>query len=684
MDFTKSNPPTKFKDVDAISKEDAQKEVEALRKGVEHHDYLYYVKNQPKISDATYDKLFRRLEELEEAFPELQSENSPTRRVGAPPLESLEKIDHAASMLSLQAALEESEVERFIEHVQKAASGKPEFILEPKFDGVSVEVVYEKGEFQYGATRGDGNTGEGISENLRTIGALPLRLRGEAPDFLSVRGEVYIGKEPFQQMNRQRVEQGKDTYANPRNAAAGVLRRLESKIVAQWPLDVFFYDILKVEGAEFSSHHEVLNRFEDWGLKTDKHVERTSSLSKIKSFHSRLLEERDALPYEIDGIVIKADDLELCEKLGTRHRNPRWALAWKFEPREEVTTLRDIVVQVGRTGMLTPVALLEPVDVGGVTVSRATLHNEGEVHRKDVRVGDRVRIARAGDVIPEVVERVKQPGQKRGQEFSMPERCPACGAEVVREKAYVFCPAGLACRPQLVGRVLHYASRAAMDIDGLGEKTAEELVDREMVQDLADLYRLDKDDLQQLEGFAEKSAQQLYDAIQNAKEARLDRFLYALGIRHVGQRTARQLAMAFGALDALRRAGRERLQQTADIGPEIAASVHEFFHDEANRRTLDRLLESGVTVKNMPQEAKAQPLAGKSFVFTGALANFSRDQAQERVERLGGRATSSVSSNTDYVVVGEDPGSKLNDAREHHVQILDEKRFQALLNENAT
>jgi DNA ligase (NAD+) len=678
----KKNPSTRFQDADDLSKEDAKKEIEALREGIEFHDHKYYVENDPVISDTVYDKLFHRLRELEEAFPDLRSDNSPTQRVGAEPLDELKRIEHTAPMLSLNAALEQNEFDEFHDFVKRKAGGKRiRYVLEPKFDGVSVEIVYEEGWFQYGATRGDGQHGEDVSANLRTIGSVPLTLRsnGKPPKLLAVRGEVFLPRAGFQSMNRERIERGDDPYANPRNAAAGILRRLESKVVARYPLDVFFYDVLKVEGDEFETHWDELRRFAKWGLKTDPHVDRCSSKKDVAAYHKKLAEERDDLPYEVDGIVIKLDDKVLWEELGTRHRSPRWALAWKFSPREEVTTLEEIVVQVGRTGKLTPVALLQPADVGGVTVSRATLHNESEAQKKDLRRGDKVRIARAGDVIPEVVDRVKQPGKERSKPFQMPKSCPVCGTEIVREGAYHICPNGLSCKPQLIGRIFHYGSRAALDIEGLGEETARDLVEKGFVSNLADLYELSVEDLKQLEGFADKSAKKLHKAIQDTKKRRLDRFLYALGIRHVGERVARILAQEFESLANLRKAGLDDLKRLPDIGPEIAHSVHTFFQEEENRKVLKRMQQLGVDVQDMPAKPKKQTLKDKKFVFTGELDNYTRSEAKEAVERLGGRATSSVSGETDYVVVGENPGSKLDDAKDEGIEILDEEQFEQLL-----
>jgi len=677
MDF-KKDPKTDFKEIADLSKKEASKEAEALREAIEYHNYRYYVKNNPATSDAVFDKLFARLQNLEEAFEELRAESSPTRRVGAPPVKALERVEHTSPMLSLDAALEEKKIRDYFDFVRRE-TGKEDltWIVEPKFDGTSVEIVYEKGEFGYGATRGDGRVGEDVSANLATVRTLPLRLQGgEVPPFLAVRGEVFLPKEAFQGLNRMRVENGEDPFANPRNACAGTLRRLDSKIVARWPLDIFFYEILGIEGKVFSSHRDELAAFERWGLTTNPLNRKVKGLDEVDHYRRVLGEKRDGLPYEIDGIVIKLDDLALRAELGTRHRSPRWAMAWKFEPKKEFTTLEKIVVQVGTSGMLTPVALLQPVDVGGVTVSRATLHNEGEVERKDLREGDKVRIERAGDVIPEVVERIERP-KGRAKKFHMPEKCPSCGTAVEREGAYVLCPAGLSCPAQLRGRIAHYGSREALDIEHLGAKTARQLVERGLVGSLADLYRLETEDLEGLEGFAEKSAGQLFEAIRNARQPRLDRFLHALAIRHVGQRLAQSLARRFGTLKKLMDADEDELENLPDIGPEIGRSVHRFF--EENRKVIEDLKEVGVRVQPMPTGRGTMPLEGKIFVFTGSLADYTRSEAEQAVEALGAQATSSVSGNTDYVVVGKNPGQKRDEAEKQGVKILDEEAFVRLI-----
>jgi DNA ligase (NAD+) len=514
------------------------------------------------------------------------------------------------------------------------------------------------------------------------VRTLPLKLRaeGDPPGRLAVRGEVFLPRDAFTAVNKDRVERGEEPFANPRNAAAGMMRQLDSRKLAGMPFDLFFYQILEIEGEAPTTHTGVLERFADWGLRTCPLNETGEGFESVQDYHQRLAARRDELEYEIDGIVAEVDDLGLRRKLGERTRNPRWALAWKFEPRREITRIEDIVVQVGRTGILTPVAQLKPVDVGGVTVSRATLHNQDEVHRKDVRVGDKVRIIRAGDVIPEVQERVKEPGRARGDPFEMPRQCPVCGTDLAREGAYVVCPAGLACEAQLVGHLTHYADRDAMDIEHLGEKTARQLVEEGLVKDLADLYALGPQDIERLEGFAERSARQLHDAIQGSLEPRLDRFLFALGIRHVGRRASRLIAQRFEQLDAVIGIAGEEVERIPGIGPEIAGSVAGFFADQRNREVIERLRGHRLKVRPMPRVKK--DLKGTTFVFTGSLEHHTRDQAKDLVETRGARATSGVSGGTDYLVVGASPGSKLSQAQELGVEILDEDAFEQLLRED--
>ncbi len=696
-DDYKHDPPKELPPVGTLSEEEAKEEIEALREAIEYHNYRYYIKNQPVISDRRYDRLFERLKELEAAFEQFDSPTSPTKSVGAPPVDEHKQVEHTAPMISLNAALEDADVRDWIDFVARRLDDRPRFVVEPKFDGLSVEVVYEDGAFLYGATRGDGRTGEDISENLKTVGSIMMRLQDDEdhplPATLALRGEVYMTKDGFQDMNRRRIERGEEPFANPRNAAAGAVRQLDPKKVAERPLDIFFYEILAMETAKdapdeeepFATHWEMLQQLPRWGLKSYENNRRCSTFEELRQYWSKFIEEREALNFEIDGMVIKCDRLADRKRLGSRERSPRWALAWKFPPKREVTTLEDIVVQVGRTGMLTPVALLAPVDVGGVTVSRATLHNEDEVHRKDVRPGDRVRIERAGDVIPEVVRRVEtEEPAERGERFEMPKSCPSCGSTIYREGAYYFCPAGPACPAQLVGHILQYGSRDALDIEGLGEKTAEQLVRREMVGDIADLYDLSVEDLRSLEGFAEGSATKLHNAIHSRRSVNMDRFLYGLGIRHVGRHIARILALHFETLDALLNASQDDLEAIDGVGAEIANSIVQFFDEPHNNEVLDRLLDAGVEPEPLERPAEGDGEGGralekKTVVFTGELENFTRTEAQEAVELRGGRATTSVSGNTDYVVAGARAGKKLDNAREKGVMILDEEAFEELL-----
>ena len=675
-----------IKNPEKISREDAEEHIDALREKIEHHNYLYYVKNDPEISDNRFDRLFNALQVIEDRFPDLKTESSPTMKVGAPPVEELAEVEHKAPMLSLNSVHEENEIDDFHDFIlRELGSDDVDYIAEPKLDGLSVEIVYEKGVFSYGDTRGDGRTGEDISENLKTIGAVPLRLRDRknAPDMLAVRGEVMMRKDGFQELNKKRIQDGKEPFANPRNAAAGTVRQLDSKNVADKPLDIFFYEIIAQSGTSPETHSEALNILSSWGLKNNPLNEKCEDVQALNKQYRHLLDERENLNYEIDGMVIKVNRYAYREELGTRHRNPRWAIAWKFPPKKEITELYDIIVQVGRTGMLTPVALLDPVEIGGVTVSRATLHNEDEGKRKDLRAGDRVRVFRAGDVIPEIAERVgsRDTADKaeagRGKPFSMPAKCPVCGTKVVREGAYHLCPAGMSCPAQLRGRLLHFSSRDAMNIETLGEKVADQLVSTGMVEDLADIYTLKKNDFLELERFAEKSAQNLYDEIESSKSIPLDRFVYALGIRHVGRYIAGILAEQYSSTDELADADYDELVNVDQIGPEIAESIRSFFDSKQNMESIRRMYKLGVS----PEPVKApgeQPLKGKTFVFTGSLDKYSRKEAEEKVEALGGRAASSVSGNTDYLVQGKDPGSKLDKAKEESVEIIDEEQFKKI------
>jgi DNA ligase (NAD+) len=664
-----------------MDRKQAAKRVEELRREIRRHDYLYYVKDRPEISDEAYDALFHELEELEERFPEVAAPDSPTKRVGGAPLDEFPAVEHLAPMLSLDSDRERSALERFDERLRKALD-EVSYVLEPKLDGLSVELVYEDGALVRAATRGDGTRGEGITENVRTIGAVPLRLREEereAPRLLSVRGEIIMRLGAFQRLNEGLLNQGRQPFANPRNAAAGSLRQLDPRITASRPLDAYFYDVLHAEGASFASHRQLLAALATWGLKVNELVEPGADVEDILAYHHRMGERRDELDYEIDGVVIKLDDLEERERLGTTARHPRWAFAFKFPPRKETTRILAIVASVGRTGVVTPVAMLRPIELGGVTVSRATLHNREEVARLDVREGDTVRVQRAGDVIPQVIERVEGEG-KRGEPFRMPRRCPSCGTELVERGPFTVCPNSFDCPSQRAGRIQHFASRDALDIEGLGEETARLLVEEGLVASLPDLFDLGKEQLVALEGFADKSAQNLLDALHRASDVELARFLYGLGIPEVGVKVARDLAQHFGSLEAVRAADEEALQQVCGVGPRMAEQIAGFFREPRNREVIDALLDGRLAIAEPEVEAGGN-LEGLTFVFTGSLERFTRREAQQLVERHGAHAASSVSGNTDYLVAGEDAGSKLDEARKRGVTVLDEEGFAALLRE---
>jgi DNA ligase (NAD+) len=658
----------------------------ALRDEIRRHDYLYYVKDRPEISDSQYDLLFRELVELEQAYPELVTPDSPTQRVGAPPLAELLKVHHEQPMLSLDSIVDQGEVQAFDQRMKRELeTTSVEYSAEPKFDGLSVELVYNQGVFTRGATRGDGTTGEDVTINLRTIRSLPLQLQAHSshPDHLVVRGEVYMRLDDFQSLNRRMTERGDEAFANPRNAAAGSLRQLDSAIAAARPLVVTCYEIMAQSGSAPPTHWDELETMAQWGLPIPERGRRRlcASIDDVVTFHRETDLVRDQLPYEIDGVVVKVNRRDWQSRLGMKSRSPRWAIAFKFAPRKEITVVQDIVVSVGRTGTLTPVALLKPVEVGGVTISRATLHNADEVARKDIRVNDTVKVERAGDVIPAIAERVPIPNEQRRDPFCMPDRCPVCGSTVAREGAYFYCTGQSACGAQLKGTIEHFSSKQALNIDGLGKKTVAQLVDKNLVQSLADLYRLSFDDLLKLEGFADRSAKLLLESIAGSKTVPLDRFLMGLGIRQVGQHIAKVLAREFGSLDCIMSADRERFQRIREIGPEISESLVAYWSEPHNRNVIQELQELGVQVApgTATGDRMTTSLAGKTFVFTGGLDHFTRDTAQLAVEAAGARVSSSVSKKTSYLVVGMDPGSKLDQARSLGVTILSEEEFASLV-----
>lgn len=660
-----------------------------LRDTIRHHDYLYYVLNRPEISDGEYDRLFRDLIQLEEAHPDLVTSDSPTQRVGIAPRTELGKVRHERPMLSLDSLVDHRDVLAFDQRMKRElAVEQIDYTVEPKFDGLSVELVYDNGFFAGGSTRGDGTTGEDVTMNLRTIRSLPLQLqlRSGPPSHLVVRGEVYMRLEDFQALNRRIAERGDEPFANPRNAAAGSLRQLDSRITASRPLIVTCYEVSVTDGPPFGNHWDELDGLARWGLPIPGHRRLCATIEEVMAFHRETEQQRDHLAYEIDGIVVKVNRRDWQARLGTKSRSPRWAIAFKFPPRKEVTVVQDIAVSVGRTGTLTPLALLRPVEVGGVTISRATLHNADEVARKDVRIGDTVKVERAGDVIPAIAERVPVPGETRSSPFVMPGHCPVCGSAVAREGAYFYCTGQAACLAQLKGAIEHFASKHALGIDGLGKKTVAQLVDRGLVKNLADLYRLTREDLLTLEGFADRSATMLLTSIERSKRVALARLLMGLGIRQVGQHIAKVLAKEFGSLEAIMAADQERFQSIKEIGPEISASLVSFFKEESNRQVIAQLLDLGLSVERVDVEKRtnALPLAGQVVVFTGGLARMTREQATQYVEQSGGTVSSSVSKQTTYVVAGQEPGSKLEQARKLGIRILEEDEFISLVNAPVT
>ena len=668
-----------------VTKEQAEKRIEELRKLIRHHNYLYYVLNKPEISDAQYDKLMNELKELESKFPELITPDSPTQRVGAPPAEQFETVKHVRPMLSLDTAMEKEEIKKFDERVKRELGiSDVEYVAEPKLDGLSVELIYEHGKLVMGSTRGDGINGENVTENIKTIRAVPLVLRSEeipVPDVLAVRGEVIMHIDDFEELNKKLIEKGEQPMANPRNGAAGSLRRLDPRETAERPLDIFFYEIMDIRGYDgINTQWKALQSLKKWGLKVNPLVRKCREIEEAIEYHEEMAEKRDRLSYEIDGIVIKVNRFDYQEKLGAKSRSPRWAIAYKFPPREEVTEIVDIVVQVGRTGTLTPVALLKPVDVKGVTVSRATLHNQDFIDQMDIRIGDTVKVARAGDVIPEVVAVLKEKRTGREKKFHIPDKCPVCGSDVVKDGAFYRCTGGLSCPAQLKRAITHFASKGAMDIEGLGGKTVDMMVDTGLIKGVSDLYFIKKEDLLKLPRFAEKSADNLLNAIEESKNRSLARFIYALGIPNVGEHVARLLAKKFGSLENLMNASREDLLSIYEIGPEIAENVVAFFREKHNLKEIERMRQAGVRATTAVEEKEeGGPLHGKTFVFTGALQNFSRDEAKAIVEELGGRASSSVSKSTDYVVVGKNPGSKYEKAKKLEVKIITEEEFMEMI-----
>ncbi|MBN1240112.1 MAG: NAD-dependent DNA ligase LigA [Gammaproteobacteria bacterium] len=662
-------------------------ELEQLRRAIEEHNYAYYVLDAPTVPDAEYDRLMRRLTEIESAHPELITPDSPTQRVGASPIAQFGEIRHNKPMLSLENAFDEAEVAAFGKRIGdrlRAAgfdAGDMAFVGEPKVDGTAVSLRYEDGIFVLGATRGDGSVGEDVTHNVRTIAGVPLRLRGKRlPRVLEARGEVYIPKRAFEELNRRAAERGEKTFVNARNAAAGTLRQLDPRITASRPLNVFFYGLGEVDGWDLpETQSGILKALQAFGLRTSPEWELLEGIQGCLSYYETIGKKRAQLPYEIDGVVYKVDRLQWQDALGFVSRAPRWALAHKFPAQEELTTVRDVEFQVGRTGALTPVARLEPVFVGGVTVSNATLHNMDEIHRKDVRIGDTVIVRRAGDVIPEVVSVVLDRRPAKARVVELPSTCPVCGSDVVKAEgeSVARCVGGLYCAAQRKEAIRHFCSRRAMDIEGLGPKLIDQLVDQDLVRTPADLYDLTADELMKLERMGEKSAEKLLRALDKSRETTFARFLFALGIRDVGEATAVALARAYDSLDSLMDATEEDLQEIPDIGPIVATRIHSFFQEEHNREAIKKLLAKKVhwPKPQAPSAVAAHPLSGKTVVLTGTLSSMTRDEAKEKLTALGAKVAGSVSKSTDYVIVGESPGLKAQKALELGVDVRTEQQL---------
>ena len=663
--------------------ESVRQRVAELQEQIHYHNYRYYRLNDPEISDAAYDELFKELQRLEKEYPPLITPASPTQRVGAEPLEAFRPVTHYRPMLSLESSHENRILEDFHRRVLEAeAKTTVDYLVQPKVDGVSVELVYQDRRLSLAATRGDGFTGEDITLNVRAIHTVPKTLSPSAPALVVVRGEIFMPVEGFRKLNEELITENNKPFANPRNATSGSLRQLDPAITGSRPLQLFPFELTNADDLGYRAESDCLQDLQDWGLPVPSEaMEKGASPRDIEAIHHRYHTSRDQLDYEVDGIVVKVDSLPLRVTMGSRTRTPRWAVAYKFEPRQEVTRVEKIIAQVGRTGKLTPVALLLPVDVGGVTVSRASLHNFGEVERLNLRAGDTVRIQRAGDVIPQVMEVIK-PGEPRSEPFLPPENCPVCESPVVEEGAYHKCPNRFGCSAQIHGSISHYSSRMALDIEGLGEKTITTFLQKGLITDLASIYKLSQDKIAPLDGFGDLSAQNLIGAIENSRKPELRRFLYGLGIPNVGEKTAADICRHFGSFAAIRCATGEQLLEVEGVGPIVAQSIVDFFASPSIIAELDRLLEEVSPQKaiEIPETSRAE-LAGKTFVFTGTLERFARSEAQRRVESLGGRASSSLSSKTDYLVHGPGGGTKLDKAKELGVQLLTEEEFLELIGE---
>lgn len=653
---------------------DIKNEIERLRDDIRHHDHLYYVLDKPEISDAQYDKLFRRLVELEDEHPDLVTPDSPTQRIGGAPLKAFKTVTHKVPLLSLGNAFNYEELEAFDKRVRDGLGEvKIDYVCELKMDGLAVSLEYKNGHFFKGSTRGDGVTGEDITQNLKTIKSVPLSIDKKID--IEARGEAYLPYDDFLKLNEERMGAEEPKFANPRNAAAGSLRQLDPRITAKRPLDIFFY---YSPDAKVKTQFDLLHYLQDIGFKVNSHFKLCKGIEEVKKFITNWESKRDDLDYEIDGIVIKVNDLEDQNKLGSTAREPRWALAYKYPPEQKETVIEDIIASVGRTGVVTPVAIMKPVNLRGVTVQRATLHNQDEVDKKDVRVGDHVIVQRAGEVIPEVVKVLKEKRKGSSKPYKIPDKCPVCGSKIVREKGEAAHRCiNKSCPAQLIGTIAHFASRGAMDITGIGGQLSAQLVESKLVKSPADLYDMKKSDLLKLERFAEKSAQNIIDAIEKSKKRPFAKLMNALGIPNVGEATADDLAEHFSTIDKLMDAKESDLSKVHEIGPKIAKSIYDYFQSKENRQMVERLKKSGVNTKSEVRSKEGLPLYGKSFVITGTLSR-PRPEIEDEIKSLGGEIHLSVSNKTDYVIAGEEPGSKYQKAKELGIQILSEAEFAYL------
>jgi len=658
-----------------MNKSQAKKEIQKLRKEIEEHNYKYYVENNPTISDYEFDLLLKKLESLESKYPDLKTTDSPTQRVGGEPVDGFKTVEHKTPMLSLANSYNYQELHEFDERVKKNV-GDCEYVVEPKIDGAGVALLYEKGILIRGATRGDGIRGDDISSNLKTIHSIPLKLRNNVLNDVEVRGEVYMSLSGFKKYNKEQTKKGETVFANPRNAAAGSLRQLDPKIVAERPLDIFIY-FISFSDKKFDTHEESINALKKAGFRINPLIKKVKNIDEAIKYCEKIESKRESLDYEIDGTVIKVNSLLKQEELGSTTKNPRWAISYKFAAKQSTTRLNDIAIQVGRTGTLTPVAVLEPVNVGGVTVSRATLHNFDELKRKNIRIGDWVLVERSGDVIPQVVKSIESKRTGAEKKKKIPKKCPVCGSEIVRVEGEVAvrCPNRL-CPARLKWRVKYFASRDAMDIDHLGGSTVDKLIEKKLIDNVADLYFLKKEDILNLEGFKEKSAENLLDSIEKSKKQDLSRLIYGLGIRHVGKYAAQLLASRYSSIDELSKATSEELELIDGLGDKTAEAVATFFATDENIELIKRLKQIGVKTKE--KREKNLPLQGKKFVFTGGLS-MSRPKASDLIKQKGGIVASSVGKDTDYVVVGEKPGSKFEKAQKLGINIINEEEFKKLV-----